>query len=345
MEGDDFIRNDTAVLQFNTAVTIPFEEDFEAGTLPMGWTATENVFVNNEHSNTSFALSQNLFFAGTDFQVTTPVIGPIEMGDSLVFEYRFVDFEGNGTVATQLGVNDRLVVEISTDCGETYAPILTIDQSNHIDSNLLQEVSVILEPYIGEYVKFRFSGTWGTGDYFVDLDNIFIPKCTGTLGLFAEVENSTSAAAADGVITVTPTIGGTPYTYAWNTGDDTAVLEGLNPGNYAVTVTDRFGCQDELSLMLDITVNVDPSISPNTLSIFPNPVYDLINIEATWDQPTRTVLILHNLLGQEIERIDLGDLVELDYQLDFSSKVNGLYLLTIQGDQKTAAIRKITKLE
>ncbi|MCS6928017.1 MAG: T9SS type A sorting domain-containing protein [Saprospiraceae bacterium] len=51
-----------------------------------------------------------------------------------------------------------------------------------------------------------------------------------------------SNGSADGTATATPE-GGTPiYTYSWNTGDTTAVIENLLPGTYTVTVTDANGC-------------------------------------------------------------------------------------------------------
>jgi SprB-like repeat protein/type IX secretion system substrate protein/HYR domain-containing protein len=47
----------------------------------------------------------------------------------------------------------------------------------------------------------------------------------------------------DGTATANPT-GGTPgYTFAWDNGETTAILTGLAPGNYGVSVTDANGCE------------------------------------------------------------------------------------------------------
>ncbi len=47
---------------------------------------------------------------------------------------------------------------------------------------------------------------------------------------------------ADGGMTVTPTGGTTPYTYAWNNGATTASIVGIVAGTYTVTITDANGC-------------------------------------------------------------------------------------------------------
>ena len=51
----------------------------------------------------------------------------------------------------------------------------------------------------------------------------------------------TSANGVEGALNTNVT-GGSVYTYLWNTGATTATLNGLSAGNYAVTITDEFGC-------------------------------------------------------------------------------------------------------
>ncbi|MBK6932999.1 MAG: HYR domain-containing protein [Saprospirales bacterium] len=61
----------------------------------------------------------------------------------------------------------------------------------------------------------------------------------------------TSAGATDGTATAAPS-GGTPgYTYNWSTAATTAIITGLAPGNYTVSVTDNNGC----SAVQTVTVN------------------------------------------------------------------------------------------
>lgn len=57
------------------------------------------------------------------------------------------------------------------------------------------------------------------------------------------VTNVTCFNAANGSITVAPTGGTTPYTYAWSNGATTATINSLAPGSYTATITDANGCQ------------------------------------------------------------------------------------------------------
>ncbi|MEZ5045169.1 MAG: SdrD B-like domain-containing protein [Saprospiraceae bacterium] len=57
---------------------------------------------------------------------------------------------------------------------------------------------------------------------------------------------------ADGLIRSTVSGGTSPYTYLWNNGDTSAVIDGLKGGlNYSLTVTDARGCQITADLFLE----------------------------------------------------------------------------------------------
>ncbi|MBR9921584.1 MAG: T9SS type A sorting domain-containing protein [Bacteroidetes bacterium] len=67
----------------------------------------------------------------------------------------------------------------------------------------------------------------------------------------ASATAETSAGANDGTASASPSGGTTPYNYSWSTGDDTAMIEDLQPGTYTVTVTDGNNC----SSIESVTVN------------------------------------------------------------------------------------------
>ncbi len=48
-----------------------------------------------------------------------------------------------------------------------------------------------------------------------------------------------------GVVELTPTGGTPPFTYQWNTGEDTQNIRDLAAGEYCLTVTDNIGCTAE----------------------------------------------------------------------------------------------------
>jgi hypothetical protein len=67
----------------------------------------------------------------------------------------------------------------------------------------------------------------------------------------ATATNETAPGAMDGTATASPS-GGTPdYSYLWSNGDTTAMITGLGPGVYTVTVTDANGC----TAMQSVTVS------------------------------------------------------------------------------------------
>ncbi len=82
---------------------------------------------------------------------------------------------------------------------------------------------------------------------------------------------------SDGSITINVTGGTSPYTYSWSNGATSANLNGLATGTYSVTVTDANGCEMSESVELSGTVSIDNPIS--NISIYPNPVKNLLNIE------------------------------------------------------------------
>ena len=71
----------------------------------------------------------------------------------------------------------------------------------------------------------------------------------------------------DGMGNALPDGGHGTYTYEWSDGQTTATAEGLSPGDYSVTVTDRFGCAIEQQITID-----EPPPSDLTLVGTTNPI-------------------------------------------------------------------------
>jgi len=156
---------------------LPLREDFENG-LPSGWATTSTV--TDGHNNTSFVLASNLFFGVQSSTTILPRVGFVGPSDSLSFDYRITDYDDDGTVPTVLSNGTRFEVRISTDCGDSFQTVYTIDASNHTPSLGLKNVRIGLGAYAGEAVQISFVGTWGAGDFYFDLDNINLPPLTGS---------------------------------------------------------------------------------------------------------------------------------------------------------------------
>lgn len=58
------------------------------------------------------------------------------------------------------------------------------------------------------------------------------------------IQHASSALASDGSVTVTDVLGGiAPYTFLWDDGSSTEMLEGVPPGAYTLRITDSAGCE------------------------------------------------------------------------------------------------------
>ena len=248
LPGELNAANDTAM---GTVLTLfpevlPLITDFEQMVTPPGWFNSDNL-VGIGHNNLSYVAYDNLYIGDQSFELISPITGPINPGDSLTFDYRYTDFSA-GTVATTLGNGDVLAVAISTDCGDSFTTVFTIDQNNHIPSNVMTNSLVDLNDYAGEYIQIRFQASWGTGDYWLDIDNINIIGCPVDLALGAAISSVSTSGASDGSATVVPAQGQAPYTYDWSNGDNTGTITDVAAGSYTVTVTDANGCMDVLTV-------------------------------------------------------------------------------------------------
>ena len=63
--------------------------------------------------------------------------------------------------------------------------------------------------------------------------------------------NASCPNSADGQATVSAALGAPPFSYWWSDGQSTSTATGLNPGQYAVTVTDANGCAATTSVAIE----------------------------------------------------------------------------------------------
>lgn len=341
--GDGFLINDTTYLSFTIAPTpLPYAEDFEDQVVPADWTADADLFVTNAHNNLSYVLADNMFSGDTEFNATMPVVGPVEATDTLYFDYRYTDWSA-GTEPALLSGNDLFTVLISTDCGETYEAAYVINVGNHVPSVDMATVSVPLSDYAGEYIKIQFSAIWGVGDYWLDLDNIFIPRCPASLDLATEVTPATGASVSNGQAQVSPGNGEAPYSYSWSNGQTGAALINVLPGDYSVTVTDRFGCSDVATVTVDFTSAAeDLGEHFGRVRLAPNPTGAVANLDVTFNQPVDAQVRVFNMLGQEVWRSNAFPRVtQLDADIDLQGQSAGIYLVRIQADEQVKVVKLV----
>jgi|GEM_PF-236718 len=339
LPGELNVSNDTTTFQFATYRVLPFKEDFEGGALPNGWSSDEFNPITMFHSNISFVAFDNIYSFDPLFELVSPPIGPISDGDSLFFDYRYVDFSGNGANATTLGVGDSLKVQYSIDCGITYTDLFLITQDNHVTSNELATINVDISSLTGESVKFRFLGIWGNGDYYLDIDNINIFQCT-SLDLATSMTLESSAGEGDGTVSVTPNASLGPYTYVWGTGDNTATVTGITAGTYQVTVTDGFGCVDFATV--DLMVNINEIDDIQTINLFPNPTMDVATLDMTFSKTVDVQIQIINMMGQILFETSIGKTMEEKVELNLENYPDGMYFVRVKVDSQTI-VKKLMK--
>lgn len=74
--------------------------------------------------------------------------------------------------------------------------------------------------------------------------------------------------ANDGFISATTTGGKQPYSYSWNNGINNAVITGLAPGTYVLTITDAFNCQITDSIQIIEPPLLQPTVVTNIESYY-----------------------------------------------------------------------------
>ncbi len=345
LASEQFVENDTTSTAFASARSVPFSENFEAGVFPGGWNIDTDVQITNFHSNVSFVMADNLWSADQAFQASTPAIGAIAVGDSLLFEYRFVDFSGNGQTATTLSTGEQFYIEISTDCGQTFTTILNINSTNHITSNVMRRIALPLDDYAGQAIVVRFRATWTSGDYYLDIDNVNVKRCPASFDVVAEVTGASSPNAQNGIATLIPGSGVAPYNYEWSNGQSSATAILLGVGTYTVTITDAVGCQDVVEVEVGIAVGAnDIAGRIGRIDLAPNPTTGFTQLNVSFRNAVDARVQVINMVGQPLMQAFERNVTSAQYQLDLSRYANGIYLVQIAVDNEVKTV-KLVKMD
>lgn len=341
LTGEQAPANDTATYTVShLPKPVPLHENFESTLFPSDW-ATTGGFVSNGHNNTSFVFGINLYSSINTFTLTTPRHGIISDGDSLSFDYRITDWS-LGTVGTILSNGTEIKVQITTDCGQSFQTVYTINSVTHTPAVGMKKIFVNLSQFAGQSIQIRFVGTWGTGDFWFDLDNINILSCPADMNLTAQTFPATPG-FSNGKAIVTVGLGNPPYTYAWSTGATQTIplITNLPAGTHTVTVTDALGCSDVLTINIGTTATGEIE-GLSSLLLQPNPTTGLVMFVAEFDRPVDARLQVTNLLGQQIRETTMSRSTSISEAIDLTGFANGLYLLRLTVEGQTVT-RKLVK--
>jgi hypothetical protein len=174
----------SAAVLMPVTVAVPWFEGFETNVLPTGWSQTSMQVgdFTGLGGNPGNAIAGNLYFDDYWYEgvltliATTPSIGVITSDQKFTFDYKLANYStpyappGAGT--------GNIVVQVSTNFGGTYTTLATIP-NNAVAG--WQHVEYDLTSYVGQYVKFKVTSNYSSGDYNVAFDNFTVATtCNGT---------------------------------------------------------------------------------------------------------------------------------------------------------------------
>ncbi len=91
---------------------------------------------------------------------------------------------------------------------------------------------------------------------------------SGAVLLNVMIENVTCPGNADGSIWLGASGGKAPYSFEWSNGEVTQDIEGLEPGDYSVTVTDDAGCQAMATYTVEGREELNIEVNSSDVSCF-----------------------------------------------------------------------------
>lgn len=345
VDGDLVFLNDTINIAFSTTGrSIPYRVDFEQGSIPLGWTVDADATITTGHNNVSFVVSDNIWSSDPSFMAIMPLLGLVEAGDSLLFDYRIVDFSGNGQNATNLGPGNSFTVQISTDCGQSYTDLFEANSTTHISSNQMRTIRIPLEDFEAAAIKIRFEATWASGDYYLDIDNVFVKRCPATLNLSATIKDASGPDAADGSASAQATAGLGPHTFKWSTGAEGSTVQGLPPGVYTVVATDKQGCSESLTVELSFVTDIaEPGAFFSKVLLAPNPTTGETGLHLDLARTTDLQMEAFNAFGQRIFHRSYRNISSLDERISLQDQPAGLYFIRLgaEGELKTLRLIKV----
>lgn len=132
--------------------------------------------------------------------------------------------------------------------------------------------------------------------------------------------------------------------YVWSTSETTPVIYVKNKGTYSVTVTDQNGCEGSASIAVDTTSLGLTNLKLESLSIFPNPVTEKLNIQfssMSTDQLTAKVVDLSGkVIKQDNFNVYPGQNV---FSIKTTSLPSGNYFLWLSNSKGSTTLKIVVE--
>jgi hypothetical protein len=334
-----------AIYGQNSFVGLSYEENFSANNFPpKGWVTSSTGTIHTWHRHTanggSARIELHRTFNGQEDNLYTK---PIDLTENGSFSISFKVAHAMINSSTH-GPNDRLMVQLSKDCGQTWTTVFSKTGSNLATvpnegqyifvptaASQWREEVVDISEFSGESnVIVRFNVRSGVGNCLY-IDDVKL-EATGYL-VFMEVEGTGGS--------ITAMLNGNPLESGANIPPGSEVVFTAHPhDNYLIdhwqvngevieghnelqtTISDIHSLQDvKVAFRVDNT-NIE-TIVQNNIKVFPIPAKTMLNIVS---EELIEGLVLLNLAGQEVYS---ATAVGLNHTIDVRNLKAGVYVLRI----------------
>ncbi len=196
------------------------------------------------------------------------------------------------------------------------------------------------------YAKFGTSMNWTLSEAMltpinaVPIIRAVLRDCS-TIGVQGTFTNELTGIG--GTITLNNVTGTAPFTYAWSNGATTQNLTNLPAGTYAVTVSDKWGCQATQNFVIQNLVSV-PNLERKIFTFGPNPTDGAVQFEFFTLAEQSIEIQLFNQLGQQLEPTFMLPIdAEGKLNLDMAKYPAGQYFVQFQSGSQRFVARVIKR--
>lgn len=140
---------------------------------------------------------------------------------------------------------------------------------------------------------------------------------------------ATCSNCMDGEALATVISGPIPHLFVWNIGGTSNPLTGLNPGNYAVTLTDGNTCSISDTVLVGNSIGIVEQHSE--LVVYPNPFKSTVNIEV---ESGKLKVDVYDYTGKLLQSVNSPT-------IDLSDYSKGFYLLKVAHGDKIEKVRVV----
>jgi PKD repeat protein len=148
-----------------------------------------------------------------------------------------------------------------------------------------------------------------------------------------DVTDVSSSGQADGEITVLVSGNDAPYGFAWNTGDNTQTITGLEAGSYSVVVTGSNGCVATGGVQVQTTTTLAGDAKAG-VDLYPNPASTKLYIEAGNSMASIRLYSVDGKLIHHLNPESTSAILKVD-------DLKGMYMLEISLENGERSIHQV----